>query len=144
MTIKLGIGKLKIVPEDPESCSYIHFNVEEVYDRNAPIEGKNEINLSNRTMDEFIEVTGLRKYFSKEQIRNDADDAGEYGIFEYSLFQEANIALLTKHHLTIFKQKKLELLTESYPKFCIEILDWLIYWTEFSIKNYQHPIFCFS
>lgn len=141
MTINLSIGKLKIEPEDSENSSYIHFNVEEIFDKNAPIEGKNEINLSNRTMDEFIEITGLRKYFSKEEVRN---DAGEYGIFEYSLFQEANIALLTKHHLTIFKQKKLESLTESYPKFCIEILDWLIYWTEFSIKNYQHPIFCFS
>jgi hypothetical protein len=141
MSINIGIGKLKIVPEDPENSSYIHFNVEEVHDKKAPIEGKNEINLSNRTMDEFIEITGLRKYFSKEQIRN---DAGEYGIFEYSLFQEANIALLTKHHLAMFKQKKLESITELYPKFCIEILDWFIYWTNFAIKNYQHPIFCFS
>ncbi|KAB8035644.1 hypothetical protein GCL60_16990 (plasmid) [Silvanigrella paludirubra] len=141
MSINIGIGKLKILPEDPESCSYINFNVEEIFDKNAPIEGKNEINLSNRTMDEFIEITGLRKYFSKEQIRN---EAGEYGIYEYSLFQEANIALLTKHHLTIFKQKKLESLTEAYPKFCIEIIDWFIYWMDFAIKNYQHPIFCFS
>ena len=141
MTIKLGIGKLKIEPEDSENSSYIHFNVEEILDKKAPIEGKNEINLNNRTMDEFIEITGLRKYFSQEQVRN---EAGEYGIYEYSLFQDSNIALLTKHHLEIFKQKKLESLTESYPKFCIEIINWFIYWTEFAIKNYQHPIFCFS
>ena len=31
MTIKLGIGKLKIEPEDQENSSYIHFNVEEIF-----------------------------------------------------------------------------------------------------------------
>lgn len=141
MSMSLGIGKLKIVPEDPENCSYIHFKVDELIDSNAPLEGKNELELSNRALFDFVEITGLRKYFSDEIVKN---DLGEFGIYEYSLFQHTNIALLTKHHLTIFKQKKLESLTVSYPKFCIEILDWLIFWTEFSIKNYQHPIFCFS
>ncbi|APJ05256.1 hypothetical protein [Silvanigrella aquatica] len=141
MSVSLGIGKLIIRPEDPDNCSYLHFEVEELNDKNAPIEGKNKIDLSNRTMVEFIEITGLKKYFSKEEIEN---DAGEYGIFEYSLFQEANVALLTKHHLAIFKEKKLDSLKKSYPKFCNEILDWFIYWTDFALKKYENPIFCYS
>ncbi len=140
MTINFSIGKLILKPQDPKNCSYIHLNVEEIFDNKAPFEGKNEIALSYSAFDDFIEITGLRKYFSDEIV---IDSDKEYGVFDLSLMQDkSGVSLITEHHIKEFRKRKMESLTLSYPKFCIEVLDWLIFWSSYAVKNYEQPIFC--